>query len=121
MRGDPLRVLAWPAFRTRAGNPHLPLLYDHVRLLGIKVEDWTILRGLLGRADLWHLHFPDAVVYPRSTLKSALGTALFCMLLQLARWRGTRILWTVHDLGSHDQLHPRVEAWFWGVFVPLDT
>ena len=40
------------------------------------------------------------------------------MLLGLARWRGTRVVWTIHDLGSNDQLHPRLERMFWSAFVP---
>jgi beta-1,4-mannosyltransferase len=29
-----------------------------------------------------------------------------------------RIVWTVHDLGSNDGLHPRLERWFWRSFTP---
>ena len=114
----PLRVLAWPAFRKRAANPHAALLCEQLRAQGVAVADWTPARAALGRADLWHLHHPDTVLYPRSLLRSLAGTLIFAALLALARRRGTRILWTVHDLGSHDRLHPRLEAWFWRFFVP---
>jgi beta-1,4-mannosyltransferase len=77
-----------------------------------------VLRAIRDRVDLWHLHFPDAVVHTRSTLRSAAALAFFCMLLQLARWRGTKIVWTVHDLGSLDRLHPRLEGILWRFFVP---
>jgi glycosyltransferase involved in cell wall biosynthesis len=50
-------------------------------------------------------------------VRSAIGTLVFAALLSLARWRGIRILWTVHDLGSNDDFHPRLEAWFWRFFV----
>jgi glycosyltransferase involved in cell wall biosynthesis len=40
-------------------------------------------------------------------------TVAFLLLLKLARWRGTRVVWTVHDLGSNDRWHPRLEAWYW--------
>ena len=68
-------------------------------------------------ADLWHLHHLDSIVYLRSGLRSALETLALCGLLTLARWRGIRILWTVHDLGNPDELHPHLEAWFWRFFV----
>lgn len=74
-------------------------------------------RACVRAVDLWHLHHPDSVVYLRSGLRAALETLAFCALLSWARWRGVRILWTIHDLGSHDQLHPRLEAWFWRFFV----
>ncbi|MGH6898393.1 MAG: glycosyltransferase [Geminicoccaceae bacterium] len=115
--GRPVKVLAWPAFRKRASNPHAALLYERLRDLGVEVEDWTPGRACLRSADLWHLHHPETVVYLRSSLRSALTTLAFCALLALARLRGIRILWTVHDLGSHDELHPKLEAWFWPFFV----
>jgi beta-1,4-mannosyltransferase len=112
-----VRILAWPAFRKRAANPHAALLYEKLRDFGVEVEDWTPGRACLRSVDLWHLHHPESVVYLRSKLRSALTTLAFCALLSLARLRGIRILWTVHDLGSHDELHPRLEAWFWPFFV----
>ena len=44
-------------------------------------------------------------------------TAVFVVILTLARLRGTRIIWTIHDLGSNDRLHPRLEHWFWNWFT----
>jgi len=113
----PVRVLAWPAFRKRDANPHAALLCERLRDLGVEVDDWTPARAGLRSVDLWHLHHPESVVYLRSRLRSALTTVAFCALLALARLRGIRILWTVHDLGSHDRLHPKLEAWFWPFFV----
>jgi beta-1,4-mannosyltransferase len=112
-----LRVLAWPAFNKRDANPHAALLSEGLRELGVEVDDWTPARAGLRAVDLWHLHHPESVVYLRSRRRSALTTLAFCALLALARARGTRILWTVHDLGSHDRLHPKLEAWFWPFFV----
>lgn len=114
-----MKVLAWPAFNKSAANPHAALLSSALRDLGVDVRDWTVARALLrGDVDLWHIHHPDTVVYPRSRIASLLGTLLFAGLLSMARRRGTRILWTVHDLGSNDGLHPRLEAWFWRFFLP---
>ena len=110
-------MLAWPAFRKRDANPHAALLCERLRDLGVAVDDWTPARAALRAVDLWHLHHPESVVYLRSRLRSTLTTLAFCALLALARARGTRILWTVHDLGSHDRLHPTLEAWFWPFFV----
>ena len=38
-------------------------------------------------------------------------------LLRVARLRGTRVVWTVHNLVSQDKLHPRIEPWFWRQFA----
>ena len=113
-----LRVFAWPAFRKQAANPHAALLARALISLGVDVIDWTPLRALAGRGDLWHLHHPETVVYRRSLSGSAVETVAFLGLLWLARLRGLRIVWTVHDLGSNDGLHPRLEPWFWQAFIP---
>ena len=114
----PLRVLALPAFRRRSLNPFQALLYEEIEALDVEVEDWSFARALLRRVDIWHLHHPDTVVFPRSTLQSAAETLLMRVLLSWARLRGTRIIWTVHDLDSSDDLHPRLERWFWRYLLP---
>jgi glycosyltransferase involved in cell wall biosynthesis len=38
------------------------------------------------------------------------------LLLGIARLRGFRIVWTVHNLGTHEGYHPRLERWFWNRF-----
>jgi len=68
---------------------------------------------LVTPGPLWHLHLPETVLYRRSTIMALAETLTFVVLLSLARWRGTRVVWTIHDLGSNDRLHPKLEAWFW--------
>jgi len=73
---------------------------------------------LLRPTDIWHLHHPESVVYRRNTIMAWLETTTFLILLTLAKWRGVKVLWTIHDLGSNDQLHPRLETFFWWRFLP---
>jgi beta-1,4-mannosyltransferase len=117
-RRDGLQVLAWPAFRKQAANPHAALLPRELIGLGVDLVDWTPLRALLRPRDLWHLHHPETVLYRRSAAASTLEMVAFLALLWLARLRGVRMLWTAHDLGSNDGLHPRLERWFWQCFIP---
>jgi beta-1,4-mannosyltransferase len=113
-----LRVLAWPAFRKEAANPYAALLARELIALGAQVVDWTPLRALLRPGDLWHLHHPETVIYRRSLALSLFESITFLGLLWLARLRRRRVVWTIHDLGSNDRLHPRLEAWFWKAFIP---
>lgn len=110
-------MLAWPAFRKESANPHAALLARELIGLGVCLVDWTPSRALLRPGDLWHLHHPETVLYRRSLAASSLETLMFLSLLLLARVRGVPILWTIHDLGSNDRLHPRLESWFWRVFI----
>ena len=116
-RGGTMRVLAWPAFRKQAANPYAALLTRELVALGTQVVDWTPLRALLRPGELWHLHHPETVLYRRSLPRSVFETLSFLGLLWLARLRGVRVVWTIHDLGSNDGLHPRLEAWFWQAFI----
>lgn len=115
---DRLQVLAWPAFRKQEANPQAALLARELVALDVDVSDWTPSRALARPRDLWHLHYPETVVYRRSAAASTFEMVAFLALLWLARLRGVRIVWTVHDLGSNDGLHPRLERWFWKGFVP---
>ena len=114
---DGLQVLAWPAFRKQVANPHAALLAGELIGLGINLVEWTPIRALLRPGDLWHLHHPETVLYRRSELASVLETLVLLGLLALARLRRVRVLWTIHDLGSNDEWHPRLERWFWKRFV----
>lgn len=111
-------MLAWPAFRKQAANPHGALLARELIALGTQMVDWTPLRALLRPGDLWHLHHPEIVLYRRSVAASVFETIAFLSLLWLARLRGLRVLWTIHDLGGNDGLHPRLETWFFRAFIP---
>ncbi len=111
-------MLSWPAFRKQAANPYAALLAREMIAIGVQMVDWTPVRALLRPGKLWHLHHPETVLYRRSLAGSAVETLAFLGLLWLARLRGLRVLWTIHDLGSNDGLHPRLEAWFWKAFIP---
>jgi glycosyltransferase involved in cell wall biosynthesis len=118
----PFAILALPAFKRRDSNPFQALLYEPLVERGVEVTDWTFGRAFWRTfwrpVDLWHLHHPDTVVFPRRLWQSLAETILFRLLLSLAKWRGIKILWTVHDLDSSDGLHPRLESWFWRYFLP---
>ncbi|MCA9471711.1 MAG: hypothetical protein MRJ96_12145 [Nitrospirales bacterium] len=111
-------VLAWPAFRKERANPHAALLARALREKGVVIDDWTPVRAFMRKVDIWHLHHPDTVVYPRHTFVSFCGVVTFAGLLCLARFRRTRIIWTIHDFTNNDGLHPWLESWFWQFFLP---
>ncbi len=112
----PLRVVAWPADSNKADQPYNWLLSRSLRLAGVEVQEFSP-RRVLERPDVWHLHWPDALlndtVEPR-VLKNLIGLA---GLLEAAHRRGTAIVWTVHNLASHDQLYPRIEPAFWQLLI----
>jgi glycosyltransferase involved in cell wall biosynthesis len=107
----PLRVLGWPAFANRAEQPYNALLYSHLQDLGVEVAEASAARVLGGRYHVLHLHWPDRRIRSQREFTAWLrGTALI-VLLDAARRRRMRIVWTVHNLAAHEGTHhPRLES-----------
>ncbi|MFB6247298.1 MAG: glycosyltransferase family 4 protein [Salinibacter sp.] len=114
-----MTVLAWPAFENKTGNPYTGLLYDAVEALGVSVEDFSGRRALEGGYDLWHLHWPDDFLSYAAPWTATVYVAAELLLMAQARARGTRIVWTIHDLGPHESPHPWLERLFWPLFLPM--
>ena len=103
----PLRVLAWPI---DPQNPYTASLYAEMGR-DVKVEEFSML-SLRRRHDIWHIHWPEALLnIPNAALAMAKLTA-FLTMIDWVRLRGGKIVWTVHNLKAHDDLHPSLEAWF---------
>ncbi len=112
-QGKPLRVIAWPAFRNHGDNPYNSLLYSRLTPLGVRVVDFLPHKLLFGRHDVWHIHWPDAILnLPWRWLVRPL-VYTFRLLLRLARRRGTKVVWTVHNLRAHEGRFPDLEARLW--------
>jgi glycosyltransferase involved in cell wall biosynthesis len=114
-----VRILAWPAFQNKTGNPYTRLLYEAVERYDVTVEDFSLERALRGGYDLWHVHWPDDFLSYPSPVTAVTYVVAELLLMGLARLRGTRIVWTIHDLGPHESPHPWLESLFWPLFLPL--
>lgn len=112
-------VLAWPAFDNKTGNPYTRLLYRSVEALGPRVHEFTPRNALRSSHDVWHVHWPDDFLSYASPATAALYVGAELALMALARQRGTRIVWTIHDLGPHESPHPWLERLFWPLFLPM--
>jgi beta-1,4-mannosyltransferase len=115
----PLRVLAQPAFKRRDFNPYNWQLSTSLQAAGVQVCEFSRDEALCGGHDIWHLHWPDTEAqFTRGDVHLIVRRSIrLLMLLRSARSRGTRVVWTVHNLRSHEQRFPRLEEWFWWLFV----
>jgi beta-1,4-mannosyltransferase len=90
----------------RRGNSYLDCFYPAIEALGVKVYEgefsgkWLLKH--LRNIDYIHLHWPSFFYNVPQRSKCLRNFALFLFLLTLARWRGARIIWTVHNLYPHD-------------------
>ncbi|HEY6969368.1 MAG TPA: glycosyltransferase [Candidatus Angelobacter sp.] len=114
---NPLRILAWPAFKNR--GPYNALLYTGMQELGTTVEEFSAWRVLSQRYDIVHLHWPEYCVNGRGTLASLFWSCALFGTICWVRMRGGRVVWTVHNLQSHLQHHPTIERYFWRILTAL--
>jgi glycosyltransferase involved in cell wall biosynthesis len=105
-------VAAAPAYATRHANPYNALLADALTAAGAEVREFALRDLLRGRPDIVHLHWPELLFLSTHRAWQAwLRVALFDRLIRRARRRGTRLIWTVHNDGAHeDRSTPRVRA-----------
>ena len=107
-----MKVLAWPALKTRYKNPYGWLLYSHMPP-AVTVTEFSSKQLLLGRFDIFHLHWPvETLVRHPNIWVARLRVLLFWLLLKLSKWHGTRIIWTIHDQKPHVVLHQSLADWF---------
>jgi beta-1,4-mannosyltransferase len=114
-----MRISAWPGLAIGRDNPYTKLLYEAVQSLGMRVEDFSPWKALRRRYDIFHAHWPEYYVVHPNPLKAVVGTlgVLGCMCWM--RLRGTKVVWTVHNLRSHNFPRPRLERAYWRLFPRL--
>lgn len=116
-----LRVLAWPASQNRHSNPYNDLLVSGMEAYGISVTEFSVWAAFRGRYDVWHLHWPEVALNDKTYLIALARAVALLMLVMLSRLRRKAVVWTIHNDGSHEQSHPRLERLFFRCFVRLLT
>ncbi|MEI9894341.1 MAG: glycosyltransferase family 4 protein [Chthoniobacter sp.] len=116
-----LGITAAPGMGHRAENPYNFLLYRALDTLGrgtVAIQEYRFLaRPMAG--GVIHLHWPDLNWDQRSAPYAALRGALF--LGQCIVWKilGNKLVWTAHNVRSHEHWHPRLAAFFWRILDHL--
>lgn len=104
----PLSVLVHP--HIDEANPYLQLVARELEAENVCSLPFSWRRLLTSRPDVLHVHWPELAVGPRKAWKALVTTVLFVTAVSVARLRGVAVVWTVHNLGSHERWHPRLEA-----------
>lgn len=113
-----MRVLAWPGPAYKQ-QPYIYQLYDQLQQQGVEVSNFKPLRTFRERFDVWHMHWPENRLMDPNPLWAAAMTTRLLAEMQAARARGTKIIWTAHNLKQHEGRHPHMEPLFWQSFVRL--
>ncbi|WP_062305603.1 glycosyltransferase [Demequina subtropica] len=100
------RVLVFPYWRS---NPFLNIVYLDATLGGADIQSALTMGDLVRRVpqltsgDVLHLHWPRPIVDAAESEEEAWANIdTVATLLDEARARGVRVLWTVHNALSHD-------------------
>jgi beta-1,4-mannosyltransferase len=113
-----VQVIATPAFQNRSENPYNWLLYTAIGDLGVDVIESSPQTLFRHRSDIWHLHWPEGFLNDDNPLKVWAKLFLLIGLVSWTKWRGTKLIWTVHNLQAHERRHPQLERWFWQYLTP---
>ena len=78
----------------------------------VDVVEFSSKRLLLEKFDVFHLHWPvETLVRHPNIWIARLRVLTFWLLLKLSKWRGTKIVWTIHDEKPHVVLHQSLADW----------
>jgi len=111
------KVLVYPDYR--AGNPYQKLLEQSLGKLGVDLifsaPSATLLslaKSILkNRIRILHLHWIDRLIgnnQPRSIARFK-SIAFLTEMKLMKLWPGVRIVWTIHNLQSHESHNPDLE------------
>ena len=110
----------------RRGNDYLECFYAAVEALGVEVRDgcfsgrWLLKHVRNG--DYIHIHWPSFFYNAPQRRKCLRGFARFLFLLTLARWRGARLVWTIHNIYPHERcVIPQLDILARSLLVKLCT
>lgn len=112
-----MRIVALPAHRNRAMNPYNSLLYSAVERAGYEVEEFGAGTFLGREPDVVHIHWPEWLFSAANATRARAQAMLFRRMVLHLKRRGSRIVWTVHNLDGHHGWQPDHEVREWAWFV----
>jgi beta-1,4-mannosyltransferase len=116
-----MRVLAWPGPLQTQNNPYTSLIYGEFAKAGLAVTPYSIWNFHGSRAEIFHIHWPEAILWGRLARHFPITTELAAHrvlnTMDVIRRNSGAVVWTAHNVSPHalsSQYHERV----WGRFFP---
>jgi glycosyltransferase involved in cell wall biosynthesis len=85
----------------------------------IEVSKYRSKKLIADSCDIWHIHWPEIFYQNLGKATAATNVVRILALLLWGRMRGTRIVWTIHNLQGHESTHPFIESIFLRAFTVL--
>lgn len=99
------------------GNRYLDLLTGGLGALGVEASEFSLGRLYGDSFELWHLHWPEYCLTHRRQFQVLSRVGHLLLSLELAKRRGLRIVWTVHNIRPHERYYVRIENIFYRLFI----
>lgn len=117
-----LTVLAFPGLNQRKYGSYSWLLYQGMASRKIRIVDFNKrlwLSLLFERVDIFHVHWPESIYQRLSSPAAAASAVIFIAFSLLLKLRGTKIVWTVHNLHAHDSRSAIVDQYFYRIWTRI--
>jgi beta-1,4-mannosyltransferase len=114
-----MKILAWPAFRNKSRDAYNWQLYKALEAIGADVSEYSLKKLVTSGYDVFHVHWPDGSLNYKNPVSCLMRIFYFFTVLCIAKIRGAKIIWTVHNLHPHESFHPIFERAFWIVFLRM--
>jgi len=90
-------------------NPYTSLLASHLAEFSeVKFFSWR--SALLTRYEIFHVHWPEQLFVGKSRAQTLVKVMAGCLLMLRLRLKRIPIVWTVHNVSPHENMHP-VVSW----------
>lgn len=104
----------------RKGNPYQKLLSEALSNEGVNVNFGTMFRLFSAskscrgcwKPDILHIHWLSPFLLVSSRKKTVLKSISFISELLILKAFGVKIVWTVHNITSHEKKHRSIELFF---------
>lgn len=99
----PLRVLQSHGTPGPQTNPYITMLAETLaRTPGVLSRPFSWRQALVGRYDVFHVHWPEPLVHGRTPLRALVREALSIALLARLRFSRIAVVRTRHNLQAHE-------------------
>jgi glycosyltransferase involved in cell wall biosynthesis len=110
-----------------AGNPYISLLINAIKEKGVDVNVWIyrskmlpITRAFLKqKSQIVHVHWLQDYFVSETFVLTFVKSVRLIADVFIARILGAKIVWTVHNITSHEADFPWLEKWLGGIVASL--
>ncbi len=113
-----MKIAAFPAFRTKQ-NPYQNLLYSAMQKHDIVVKEFNWKNVLFDSFDIVHIHWPESNKLRKTILIAISYIIAFNILLKATKLKGAKVVWTTHNIQSHEKKFPLLEKIHFKFFTKM--